>query len=86
MTLSLGSVRLSPLPRCTFLIGYVLDGMAINGRNMSFGWYWIVYCSILSEFVRRKLKGCLFFFFFWKYNSTVHRHCPNHEGQPIIHW
>ena len=41
-------MRLSPLPSCTFLIGYVLDDIATDGRDMFFNCYWILDCVLLG--------------------------------------
>ena len=41
-------MRLSPLPSCTFLIGYVLDDMATDGRDMFLSWIWTLDCVLLS--------------------------------------
>ena len=55
-TLSLGSVRLSPLPGCTFPIGYVLDDIATDGRAVFFSWNWILDCVLLS-FVQGRFES-----------------------------
>ena len=46
---------LSPLASCIFLIGYVLDSIATDGRDMFFSSNWILDCVLLS-FVQGRFK------------------------------
>ena len=43
-------MRLSQLPSYTFLIGYVPDDIATDGRDIIFSWNWIFDCVLLSFF------------------------------------
>ena len=36
------------MPSCTFLMGYVLDGIVTDGRDMFFSWFCILDCVLLS--------------------------------------
>ena len=41
-------MRFSRLPSCRFQMGYVLDEIVTDGRDMMFSWLWILDCILLS--------------------------------------
>ena len=43
------------MPSCTFLMGYVLDDIVTDGRDMVFSWFWILDC-VLLRFVQGRFE------------------------------